>query len=154
MRQTAAGDTPIRATLVRGPRRAFSLIEFTAVLALMAIIAGVVTVNVRHFTVKGKRNAARVEIATLRDAVEAFHNSTGRYPSNDEGLAVLAQKSAAGTEPLISQVAVDPWGRPYVYNQPGRDGPYEIVSLGADGRDGGEGGDADIASWDLKSGAK
>lgn len=149
---TVTGERQARHRI--GGRRAFSLIEFTAVLALMAILAGVVTVSVRHFTVKGKQNAARIEIATLRDAVEAFHISTGRYPTNDEGLAVLAQRGAAGAEPLISQVASDPWGHPYVYNQPGRNGPYEIICLGADGRDGGEGGDADIASWDLKSGAK
>lgn len=134
-----------------GKRRGFSLIEFTVVLALLGLLAGIVTVNVRHHMVKGKQNAARAEIATLRDAVETYYTSTGRYPTNEEGLAALTAKSEEMPEPLLSQAPVDPWSRPYQYNQPGRSEPYEIICLGADGREGGSGADSDIVSWDLKS---
>lgn len=139
-------------TKERGPRRAgFSLIEMTAVLALMAVLAAIVTVNVRHHLIKGKQNAARAEIATICDALEAYYSSFGRYPSSDEGLAVLYRRSDKMPEPLLKQSPVDPWGHPYQYNQPGRNGePYEVVCFGADGREGGEGADADIFSWDLK----
>lgn len=130
----------------------FSLIEFTAVLALMALLAGLITLNVRHVMVKGKQDAARAEIATLRDAVELFYNANGRYPTSDEGLAILTRKSETITEPLVPQVPQDPWGHPYQYNQPGRSEPYEIIAYGADGREGGEGADADIVSWNLKGG--
>ena len=132
-------------------RRGFSLIEMTAVLALMAILAGIVTVNVRHHLVTGKQNAARSEIGTICDALEAFYSQYGRYPTAAEGLAVLSQKSDKLPEPLLKQMPVDPWGHPYQYNQPGRTGePYEVVCFGADGREGGEGADADIYSWNLK----
>jgi general secretion pathway protein G len=131
--------------------RAFTLIELTAVLALMAILAGIVTINVRHYLIKGKQDAARAEIATIADAIEAFYTAQGRYPTNQEGLAVMADKSG-GAEPLLKQMPVDPWGHPYQYNCPGRNGePYEVICFGADGREGGDGADADIYSWSLKA---
>jgi general secretion pathway protein G len=134
------------------PRRGFTLIELTAVLALMAILASIVTINVRHYLVKGKQNAARAEIATICDAIEAFYTAEGRYPTNEEGLAVLSNKPDNGAEPLLRQAPVDPWGHPYQYNCPGRNGePYEVICFGADGREGGEGADADIYSWSLKA---
>jgi len=132
-------------------RAAFTLIELTAVLALMAILATIVTVNVRHYLIKGKQDAARSEIGTICDAIEAFYTAEGRYPTNQEGLAVLSNKSA-DVEPLLKHAPIDPWGHPYQYNCPGRNSePYEVICFGADGREGGEGADADIYSWSLKS---
>lgn len=131
--------------------RGFSLIEMTAVLALMAVLAGIVTVNVRHHLIKGKQNAARAEIATVCDALEAFYAAYGRYPTTDEGLGVLCRKGEKLPEPLLKQMPTDPWGHAYQYNRPGRNGePYDVVCFGADGREGGEGVDADIYSWNLK----
>jgi len=133
-------------------KKAFSLVEMTAVLALMAILAGIVTVNVRHHMIVGKQNVARTEIATICDALEAFYAANGRYPSTDQGLAVLTQKTDKAPEPLLKQLPIDPWGHPYQYNTPGRTGePYEVICFGADGREGGDGADADIYSWDLKN---
>lgn len=131
-------------------RRAFSLVEFLAVLALMAIIAGAVTLSVRPLMARGKQNAATAEIATLRDALESFHTVTGRYPTNEEGLEFLARPSEAFPEPLLTQAPLDPWSRPYQYNQPGRTEAYEVICLGADGREGGTGADADIVSSQRK----
>jgi general secretion pathway protein G len=129
----------------------FSLIEMLAVLALMAIVAGIVTLSVRPLMLKGKQNAARTEIGNICNALEGYFSVYGQYPSNSEGLAVLRRKSEKINEPLLTQDPIDPWGRPYQYNSPGRDGaPYEVISFGADGREGGTGGDKDIASWDLK----
>ena len=129
---------------------AFSLVEFTVVLALIGLLAGLVTVNVRGHFVRGKQNAARAEIATIRDALESYYTVAGTYPDNEEGLAALTEPSEALPEPLLRQVPTDPWSRPYQYNQPGRSEPYEVICLGADGREGGDGADADIVSWDLK----
>lgn len=116
----------------------------------MALLAGLVTINVRHLMVKGKQNAARAEIATLRDAVEAFYNANGHYPTNDEGLDILTRKTDQNPDPIIRRVPLDPWNHPYQYNQPGRSDPYDIISYGADAREGGAGADADISSADLK----
>jgi type II secretion system protein G len=93
-------------------------VEFTAVLALIAVLAGVVTIGVRGQMIKGKQNAARGEIATVRNAVELFYQSAGRYPTNEEGLAALARASDQNPEPLLPRVPTDPWGHPYVYLNP------------------------------------
>jgi general secretion pathway protein G len=136
------------------PRRrrsgAFSLIEFTLVLALIGLLAGIVTFSARAVMTRGKQNAARGEIATICTALETFYTAYGRYPSNDEGLSILTKKTEKFAEPLLAQVPVDPWSRAYVYIQPGRGHAYEVICLGADGREGGEGADSDIVSWDLK----
>ena len=140
--------------LARRRRTGFSLVEFTAVLALMAIVAGIVTLGVRPLMVKGKQDAARTEISTIASALEAFYAAHGRHPTNEEGLQVLRGKSDKLTEPLLTRDPVDPWGHAYQYNAPGRDGPYDVVSFGADGRPGGEGGDSDLSSADAKPTAK
>jgi general secretion pathway protein G len=135
---------------LRSFRAGFSLVEFTAVLALMAIVATIVAVSVRPLMVKGKQDAARTEIAHICAALDAFYNTYGRYPTNEEGLAILRQKTEKLTEPLLTHDPVDPWGRRYQYNTPGREAPYEVICFGADGRPGGDGADKDIGSWNLK----
>jgi len=131
-------------------RRGFSLIEFTVVLALIGLLAGIVTIGVRPMLTRGKQNAARAEIAQICQALEQFYSVYGRYPTNDEGIAALRKTTDKITDPLLTQDPKDPWGRPYVYAEPGRNGPYDVICLGADGREGGTGADTDIVSWDLK----
>lgn len=128
----------------------FSLVEMMVVLVLIGMLAAVVTINVRHYMTKGRQNTARLEVSTICNAVEAFYTTTGRYPTNEEGIAVLTKASDQLPEPLLKQLPLDPWGRPYQYNHPGQREAYEVICLGADGREGGEGADADIVSWNLK----
>lgn len=132
-------------------RRGFSLLEMMFVFVLIGLLAGLVTVNARYYLTRGKQNAARAEIARISTALETFYSATGRYPDNNEGIAVLATKSEQFPEPLLTAMPRDPWGHEYQYNRPGRNGsPYEVICFGADGRDGGDGADKDIGSWDLK----
>lgn len=135
-------------TRVRG---GFSLVEIMVVLVIIGLLASVVTLNVRGYLVNGKRNAAKVDVAKLSDAIETFYISHDRYPTNEEGIGVLTLPSDTMPEPLIDRVPQDPWGRPYQYNVPGREGPYELYSLGADGREGGDlnTAEADITNWNL-----
>jgi len=139
----------------RRSRAAFTLLEMMFVFVLIGILATLVTVNVRYYLLKGKQNAARAEIASICAALETYYSVNGHYPDNSEGLAVLSQRTEKQPEPLLKQAPMDPWGHPYQYNQPGREGPYEVICFGADGRAGGTGADKDIVSWDLKeTGAK
>lgn len=133
----------------------FSLVEVMVVLVIIGLLAGLVTINVRGHLVRAKQNAARAEIATICEALESFYALHDRYPTNEEGLLALTERSDRMTEPLLNTVPMDPWRRPYQYNQPGREGAYEVISLGADGREGGEPGsvESDIVSWDLKEGS-
>ncbi len=123
-------------------------------IVIIGLLAGLVGINVRGQLIRAKREAARAEIATIQEALEAYYTVFDRYPDNEEGLAALTTTSERLVEPLLDGEPVDPWKRPYLYNAPGRSGPYEVFSLGADGREGGEPGtaDADIGSWDLKDG--
>lgn len=131
----------------------FSLVEIMVVLVIIGLLAGLVGINVRGYLIKAKRNAAKTEIATICDALEAYYTEYDRYPSNEEGLLALTEPSERLPEALLDREPVDPWGRSYVYNQPGREGSYEVLTMGADGREGGTPGsaDADLGSWDLNS---
>lgn len=134
----------------RRGKKAFSLVEVMIVIVIIGLLAGVVTINVRGYLHKAKVNTARQEIATICKAIETFYGELGRYPTNEEGLEVLTKAGEKFPEPLLSGKPVDPWGRPYEYAQPGREGPYEVICFGADGREGGSGIDADVLSSQLK----
>ncbi|MEM8875885.1 MAG: type II secretion system major pseudopilin GspG [Planctomycetota bacterium] len=123
--------------------RGFSLVEVMVVVVIIGLLAGLVGINVRGQIVRAKRQAALAEIATIQEALEAYYTVYDRYPTSDEGLEVLWTASERLVEPLLDDAPLDPWRRPYVYNRPGRNGPYEVFSLGADGREGGEPGTAD-----------
>ena len=126
--------------------RAFSLIEVMIVVVIIGLLAGVVTYATREYLERAKKQRARADIAVLAGAVDAFYLDKGRYPENQEGLRVLVPG-------FVKSLPSDPWGRPYQYVQPGRRAAYEIVSYGADGREGGSGADADVASYELDKGA-
>ena len=134
------------------PRSAFSLVEMMVVFVLIGLLAGLVTVNVRASMLRGRQNAARAEIKEIANGLEQFQLDEHRYPTNGEGLAILTQTTTKRPEPFLARIPLDPWGRNYQYNNPGRNNqPFEILCLGADGKEGGEGADADITSLDLSS---
>lgn len=116
----------------------FSLIEVMVVVVIIGLLAGAVAIKVTGYMDTAKVNRARADIATIVDAVEAYYVSHSRYPDNNDGLSKLPLKSLT-----------DPWGRAYEYNSPAQMEPFEVYSLGADGRVGGEQADADIYSWQL-----
>lgn len=134
----------------RRARTAFSLVEIMVVIVIIGLLAGLVTVNVRGYMVRAKREAARTDIATLVKALDTFYTAYDRYPTNDEGLEILARPSEKLPEPPLGDIPTDPWGNPYQYNSPGTNGPYEVICHGANGRDGGDGADADITSDNYK----
>ena len=136
----------------RCPRReAFSLVEIMVVIVIIGLLAGMVTINVRGYMLQAKQNTARSEMATIVQALSTFYTAYGRYPTNEEGLACLTRAMEKIPEPLLTHPPVDPWGRPYQYNCPGSNGPFELICYGADGHEGGQGADADISSDDLKN---
>lgn len=82
-------------------------------------------------------------------ALDTFYSDFDRYPTNEEGLDILASRENDVGEAIISRIPSDPWGHPYEYFAPGRTDPFEIVSYGADHREGGSGADRDIRSDEL-----
>lgn len=126
-------------------RSGFSLIEIMIVVVIIGLMAGTVTLVTKTLLDRAKRNKAKGDIGNLVNAVELFYTDNSRYPNNDEGLGALA----SGENRYIARLVKDPWSRDYQYLQPGRSGAYDIISYGADGREGGTGADADITIADL-----
>ena len=138
--------------LHRVPRRAnrtsgFTLVELLVVLAILALLAGIVGPKVLGQLGGAKSKTAAVQIADLEKTLELFKLDVGRYPTAEEGLDALVKKpgnATAWSGPYLKGgVPMDPWSHPYVY-KPGTGGTFEILSLGADGTPGGEGENGDI----------
>lgn len=134
-------------------RWGFTLVELMIVVVILGLLATAVVVNVSGYISQSRRERTRMDIATLKNAVELFYLQRHRYPTNEENLTVLTERTAAHPSGIISELPMDPWARPYVYLFPGQHGAFDIMSLGRDGAQGGEGEDADIESWNL-SGAR
>ncbi len=117
----------------------FTLVELMVVIVILGLLATIVIINVVPALDTASAQKARTDIQTIDGAVQQYYVDNRRYPTTREGLAAL--------RPYLRRVANDPWNRPYVYAAPGRNGqPYTVMSLGADGREGGTGTDADIAN--------
>jgi general secretion pathway protein G len=135
-------------------RGAFTLVELMVVLVIVALLSGVVTLSVRGYLLKSKQNIAKLEISKLIQGLDTFYANFDRYPSNEEGLEILAAKTDDFPGGILSFVPKDPWNFPYAYRCPGATEPYEIVCFGSDHRDGGDGGDRDITSMAIARGSK
>jgi general secretion pathway protein G len=138
-------------------RRGFTLIEIVVVIVVLGLLAALVAPNVfRHVSV-ARSTAARSQVEMLGAALDGYRLDNASYPTGAQGLAAL--RTPPTGEPrapnwrgpyLSKDVPLDPWGRPYVYRSPGTVNPssYDLLSLGRDGREGGEGEDADVRSWE------
>lgn len=133
-------------------RNGFSLVELMVVIFIIGLLATVVLINVLPSQDKAMVVKARSDIATLEQGMEMFRLDMASYPGQGEGLGALRTPPANLSMPqnyrsggYIKDLPSDPWGRPYQYQVPGRDGrPFEIFSLGADGQPGGDDLNADI----------
>ena len=133
-------------------QRGFTLVEILVVITIIGLIMGLVGPRVLNYLSESKVKAAKIQIQSFSSALDLFYLDAGRYPSSAEGLAALVQPAggiAAWNGPYLKGGAVptDPWGKPYIYKSPGEHGAYDVVSYGADGREGGAGTAADITSW-------
>jgi len=135
------------------PRRArgMTLIEILVVLVLIGIVMGIVGSNFIGRGEKAKADAAKIDIGQIAQSLDLYKLEVGRYPTTQEGLQALISAPAGTTNwngPYWkkSSVPKDPWGNEYKYSAPGQAGPYDITSLGADGKEGGEGVNKDITN--------
>ena len=129
--------------------RGFTLVELLVVMVIIGMLASLVVFKTRSYLIASKQNAAKAEIAKIIQAVESFYAAHDRYPTNDEGLEILVSGTDVFPDGLLNKVPRDPWSHPYQYNSPGQSGPFEVICLGADGREGGEQAARDISSDDL-----
>lgn len=132
-------------------KRGFTLIEIIIVVIVLSLIATLVVPKFFKKVEQSKRKIAKIQISLIENGIKLFKLDTGRYPSTDEGLKALLEKPANAPNwdgPYLEKgLPKDPWKRDYTYIYPGNKYIYEIYSLGADGKSGGEGESQDIFNW-------
>jgi general secretion pathway protein G len=129
----------------------FTLLELLVVMVIIGLLAGYV--GPKYFSQIGKSEikVARAQIDALEKALDQYRLDAGHYPGTESGLAALMERPANepkwGGPYLKKALPLDPWGRPYLYKQPGDHGELDLWSLGKDGQPGGSGEGADITNW-------
>jgi len=135
-----------------GDEKGFTLIEIIVVVIIIGLLATLVAPRFFGKVEQSKVKTTYAQIELLGAALDMYRLDTGEYPATSEGLAALREEpSGAGNgwdgPYLKKELPVDAWGRPYIYTSPGKHGDYDLISLGADGLEGGEGKNGDIVSW-------
>lgn len=135
----------------------FTLMEIMVVVVIIGILAALIVPNVVGRQEQAQRVKAEQDLRALESALDLYRMDNFRYPTTEQGLQALVENPGYPPEPrnynpggYIKRLPADPWGNEYVYLSPGQNGPYDLSSLGADGRPGGEGSDADINNWELE----
>jgi general secretion pathway protein G len=138
-----------------GHEDGFTLIEILVVITIIGLLMSLVGPRVLNYLSESKVKAATIQIQSFASSLDLFYLDLGHYPTTAEGLAALVQPPAGETGwngPYLAKgfVPNDPWGRPYSYRSPSEHGPYEIVSLGSSGKEGGSGTAVAIKSWERR----
>jgi general secretion pathway protein G len=136
----------------------FTLLEIIVVVFILGLLAAIVAPKIMGRTDDAKIADAKVQIRNFETGLKLFKIDNGFYPDTEQGLDSLITKPSAGKIPQSyreggyleqKKIPLDPWGNPYVYVSPGIHGDFDIMSYGGDGKEGGEGKDADITNWGM-----
>ena len=133
-------------------QQAFTLIELMVVLVIIGVLAALIVPSVLDRAEDARVMAARTDVNNLSLALKLYKLDNQRMPTSEQGLQALRVKPTSEPIPgnwksYLDKLPNDPWGRPYVYLNPGINGEVDVMSFGADGKPGGEGKDADVGSW-------
>ena len=127
----------------------FTLIEILIVVVILGILGAVVVPNILSRPDTARVQAAQTDLRALSQTLEIYRLDNFQYPSSEQGLESLIDRPSGSPEPknwnpegYLKKLPTDPWGSPYLYEKAGSS--YSLISLGADGEEGGEGFDADI----------
>ncbi len=139
--------------------KGFTLLEIIVVVFILGLLAAIVAPKIIGRTDDARIADAKMQIRNFETALKLYKLDNGFYPETSQGLQALVEQPATGRIPqkyrqggYLEQKTIpdDPWGNPYLYLCPGLHGDFDIMSFGADGKEGGEGKDADIRNWDMK----
>lgn len=137
---------------LRSGEDGFTLTEVLVTMAIVGLLTTGVVLAVLPRLGDASITKAKADIASYETALEFYRLDHFRYPSEQDGLAALVEApsgvdaSKYPDEGYVQQLRNDPWGNAYVYRNPGENGPYDLLSYGADGQEGGEGADADVTN--------
>ena len=139
-------------SIVRCSRRsrAFTLIELLAVIAILGLIAAFAVPQVLKWVSGARSDSARIQIEALGSSIDLYRLEVGTFPPTLEALVEKPNGADRWNGPYIKKKVIpkDPWGNSYIYRYPGNNGEYDLVSLGDDNSEGGEGEQKDIVSWE------
>jgi general secretion pathway protein G len=122
----------------------FTLIEILVVLVIIGFLTTIVAVNVMDQGYKGALTKVKSDFRNYEAALDLYKLDNFSYPTSEEGLASLVPK-------YVKKLQKDPWGRDYLYSNPGdHGGDYDIYSLGSDGASGGEKEKQDLGNWNIQ----
>ena len=128
----------------------FTLVELLVVLVILSLLAALVGPRVVGYMGQSKVKAAHIQIDGFQTALDLFQLDVGRYPLQSEGLDALVAAPAGATgwagPYLDKSLTADPWGAAYIYSADSNGAAFKLVSLGADGREGGDAENADIGN--------
>ena len=144
---TSRPSVKFRRKAVKMQRNGFTLVEMMVTLFILALLTTIVAINVLPNQDKAMVQKAKADIAVLGQALETYRLDNLTYPDAGAGLQALVTPPSTGgsrTQGYIKKLPMDPWNRPYQYSVPGKNGAFDIYSLGADGAPGGEDENADI----------
>lgn len=145
---------PMKVALQRNRSQGFSLIEIIVVITIIGVIVGWAATNIFGKQDQAQARIAKSKIVSLSGPLDVYKLDTGKYPTSQEGLKALLQAPSGVPNwngPYVRNDAElkDPWRNDLIYRSPGSENrPYEIVSLGSDGQEGGEGANKDLKSWE------
>ena len=132
-------------------QRGVTLIELLVVMVIISLFATIVGARLFSNVDRARQTTAKAQISEFETVLDLFRLDIGRYPTAGEGLQALRNEPGGISNwdgpYLAKQVPMDPWDRSYVYRYPGEFGDFDILSLGADGQEGGEDENLDIVSW-------
>lgn len=150
--------TKLRRRSGRDPEAGVTLIEMMVVLVIIAVVAAMIVPNVIGRPDEARVTVARTDLRTISSALELYRLDNRTYPTTAQGLAALVERPTSAPVPqswsssgYLDSLPEDPWGNAYIYRSPGQVGAFDLVSLGADGRPGGDGVDSDIPLDDRTS---
>ncbi len=148
------GPGRLSSRLTRRVARGFTLIELMVVIVILGVLGTLVVPRLMSKPDEARVTAAKTNLSSIMQALDMYRLDNQRYPTAEQGLVALAVRPTAAPVPnnwkqYLKEAPVDPWGRPYVFLNPGIKAEIDVMSYGADGQQGGEGVNADIGSWSL-----
>lgn len=139
----------------RNKRKGFTLVEILVVVVILGLLAALVVPQVIGQGEEARRTAASVQISEIEKALDLYRLHNSMYPTTEQGISALVTKPTTSPVPrkfpeggYLKKVPLDPWGNQFIYRSPGEKGEVDLISMGADGEEGGDGRGKDISNHD------
>jgi len=137
-------------------QKGFTLIEIMIVVVILSILASLIIPRIMNRPDQARVVKAKQDMRALESALNMYRLDNYHYPSTNQGLQALVSKPAGQPAPAnwqqayLDKLPKDPWGQPYLYLMPGKNGDFDLMTYGADQRKGGTESDADLGNWELE----